>query len=427
MIQNRFRQLLPSIVAFFLLIGTISLSALLNGQARAAENGGTASPAPFSSKEESSSQPLGELVSLEGEMRAVWIPFMSLNMQDTDHSEQAFRDKFDHIVAQAKEHGMNTLVVHVRSHGDAMYPSDYYPWSHLLMGTQGQDPGFDPLQYMVEATHQAGMQFHAWLNPLRIQVNQTPAALSQDNPYTLWRNDSDPGNDQWVLDYQEDKYYNPAIPQVRERIIDGVEEIVSRYAVDAIHFDDYFYPTSDASYDQGSYDAYVAQLGEGSKPLSLADWRTTNINTLISGVYSAIKAINPEVKFGISPQGNISNDIGMGADVYSWGSVSGYVDYLCPQLYVNFEHPVLPFDKMADDWCELVTNPNIDLYFGLGVYKIGTDADNGTWNNRGDILKKQVEYGREKSCGGFMLYSWDYLDIPETEAELQQMEELWTK
>ena len=84
-----------------------------------------------------------------------------------------------------------------------------------------------------------------------------------------------------MLDYQEDKYYNPAIPQVRERIIDGVEEIVSRYAVDAIHFDDYFYPTSDASYDQGSYDAYVAQLGEGSKPLSLADWRTTNINTCL--------------------------------------------------------------------------------------------------------------------------------------------------
>ena len=84
----------------------------------------------------------------------------------------------------------------------------------------------------------------------------------RDSPYTPWRNDSNPGNDQWVLDYQEDKYYNPAIPQVRERIIDGVEEIVSRYAVDAIHFDDYFYPTSDASYDQGSYDAYVAQLGE---------------------------------------------------------------------------------------------------------------------------------------------------------------------
>ncbi len=425
MVQNPLRQVLPSILAFFLLIGSISLSAFLNGQAKAAENGGGITPAPFSSSEKSQSEQLGQRVSLDGEMRAVWVPFMSLNMQDTDHSEQAFRDKFDHIVAQAKEHGLNTLIVHVRSHGDAMYPSDYYPWSHLLTGTQGQDPGFDPLQYMVEATHQAGMQFHAWLNPLRIQVNQTPAALSQDNPYTLWRNDEDPNNDQWVLDYQEDKYYNPAIPQVRERIIDGVEEIVSRYAVDAIHFDDYFYPTSDASYDQSSYDAYVAQLGEGSKPLSLADWRTTNINALISGVYSAIKAINPEVQFGISPQGNISNDVGMGADVYSWGSTKGYVDYLCPQLYVNFEHPILPFDKMADDWCALVTNPDVDLYFGLGVYKIGTDADNGTWNNHGDILKKQVEYGREKDCDGFMLYSWDYLDIPETAAEMEQMEQLW--
>lgn len=417
------KRVLPSILALLLLVGTISLSAFLNGRLVYAKEGATGDGSSSSTSSEGN-QPnqlgdsKGRLVSIEGEIRAVWVPFMSLDMKDTDHSEQAFREKFDNIIAQAKECGLNTLVVHVRSHGDAMYPSEYYPWSHLLTGTQGQDPGYDPLQYMVEATHNAGMQFHAWINPLRIQVNGSPSVLSANNPYMVWRNDEDPSNDQWVLDYNEDKYYNPAIPKVRQQIIDGVKEIVSKYAVDAIHFDDYFYPTTDAAYDQASYNDYVAQFGEGGKPLSLADWRTTNINTLISGVYSAIKAVNPQVQFGISPQGNISNDIGMGADVYSWGSTKGYVDYLCPQLYVNFEHPLLPFNKLADDWRALVTNSEIKLYFGLGVYKVGSDADDGTWNSDGEILKKQVEYGRDKGCDGFMLYSWDYLKAPQTEKEI---------
>ena len=261
------------------------------------------------------------------EMRGIWIPFMSLDMKGTDYSEQAFKNKFDDMVTKSKSYGINTLIVHVRPYGDSMYPSEIFPWSHLLTGTQGNNPGFDPLAYMVEKTHSEGMQFHAWVNPLRIQSKDTPSILAPNNLYNQWRNDNDSSNDDFVIDFNNGKYYNPAYPQVQAKIIAGIREIVKNYQVDAIQFDDYFYPTQDPSFDKLAYDKYCSKISQGAKALSLEEWRTNNINTLISGVYSAIKSEKPEVSFGISPQCNIQNDLNMGADVYTWGSVSGYVDY----------------------------------------------------------------------------------------------------
>ena len=313
---------------------------------------------------------------------------------------------------------MNTLIVHVRAFGDAMYPSEIYPWSHLLTGTQGGDPGFDPLAYMVEKTHEAGMQFHAWLNPLRIQSNGAPSILAPNNLYSQWRSDSDKDNDDWAVDWEDGKYFNPAYPQVREKIIDGVREIVENYGVDAIHFDDYFYPTTDTAFDEKAYQAYTESVGDGV-PLTLPQWRMANINTLVSGVYSAVKSVNPKVQFGISPQGNVTNDLNMGADVETWASQKGYVDYLCPQIYVNFDHPLLPFNDTADQWRQMTTAEGVKLYIGLAVYKAGSeDADSGTWKGKTDVLQKEIEYARELGCDGIMLYSWDYMDTSQTQEEV---------
>ena len=357
-------------------------------------------------EESQAEQPPGGQIVLEGEMRAVWVPYLSLDQSKIGQGQEAFQKAFDEIVSQAKEYGLNTLIVHVRPFGDAMYPSEIYPWSHLLTGTQGGDPGFDPLEYMVRKTHEAGMQFHAWLNPLRIHL------------YTQWREDSDPNNDDWVVDWEEGKYFNPAYPEVREKIIEGIREIVENYPVDAIHFDDYFYPTSDGAFDEKAYQAYTESVGEGV-PLTLPQWRIANINTLVSGVYSAIKSINPQVQFGISPQGNITNDLNMGADVETWASQKGYVDYLCPQIYVNFDHPLLPFNQTADQWRQMTTAEGVKLYIGLAVYKAGSeDADSGTWNGKTDILQREIEYSRSLGCDGIMLYSWDYMDTSQTQEEV---------
>lgn len=357
----------------------------------------------------------------EDEMRAVWVPYMSLDMsQESDRSEAAFQQKFDAIVEEAKQCGMNALVVHVRPFGDALYPSNYFPWSHIVGGTQGTDPGYDPLEYMVEATHKAGMEFHAWINPLRIQSGgDTPSTLAADNNYTVWHQDA--SRDGWTVQTATGKYYNPAYSGVRKLIADGVKEIVENYAVDGIQFDDYFYPSEDPAFDEGAYNAYVESVSRSGKPLELLEWRQANINAMVSLTYSEIKSVNPDVQFGISPQVNVSNDLKMGADVESWCSVRGYVDYICPQLYVNFENPVLPYDVAAEQWREMTTDPNVKLYFGLAVYKAGSDADGGTWKKADNILAQQVALWRQVKCDGFMFYSCEYLDHDQTRKEMENV------
>ncbi len=365
-----------------------------------------------------SAQDAQKPTSTQEEMRAVWVPMMSLQMEKPD--EAAFQKKFDQIIKTSLEKGMNTLIVHVRPFGDALYPSEYFPWSHVVSGTQGVDPGFDPLAYMVKATHQAGMEFHAWVNPLRIQANGSPSILAQDNPYQLWQKDEKKKG--WTVKTDSGIYYNPAYPDVRRYIAEGVAEIVKNYEVDGIQFDDYFYPTQDASFDADAYKSYQNTAKKnGYTALPLLEWRKANINAMVSLVYQRVKEENPKAVFGIAPQGNISNDESMGADVSIWCAAKGYIDYICPQMYVNFENQALPYESTIQTWKEMILEDSIDFYVGLAVYKAGSAVDNGTWEKSDDILARQVMAGREIDCDGFMFYSWDYLDTEQTEAEMENV------
>lgn len=402
------KRTLPFILCIVLLVGTIILSM----------QNTTTSPHESNNNTINKSSRNDYNIKENEEMKAVWVPFMALEDKNGNYTEAEFKSRFDNILADSKNHGINTMVVHVRPFGDALYKSNLFPWSHILSGTQGNDPGFDPLEYMIEKTHNDNMAFHAWINPLRIQSNNTPSILCESNLYNKWKTDSDSSNDNWVLDSNGNKYFNPYYPEVRKVIIDGVKEIVENYNVDGIHFDDYFYPTDNYDLDKVSYNEYTSKIGENAIALSQDQWRIANINTLVSGVYSEIKNIDPSVQFGISPQANISNDLKMSADVYSWGSKSGYVDYLCPQLYVNFDHPALPYNKAADMWKDLITNENVKYYIGLGLYKAGSSADNGTWQNSNNIIQKEIEYGRNLNCDGFMLYSWEFLSNNQTSQEV---------
>lgn len=356
------------------------------------------------------------------EMRAVWVPYMSLNMsREKDKSEQAFQKKFDAIVASAKKCGLNTLVVQVRPFGDALYPSAYFPWSHIVSGTQGNNPGYDPLKNMVVSSHKAGLKIHAWVNPLRIQVSGTPSILAVANPYYKFRGTS---KADYAVDFQNGVYYNPAYEEVRKLVADGVKEIAQKYDVDGIQFDDYFYPTQDASFDKTAYENYCGTAKKNGTPLSLGDWRKANINNLVSLVYREIKSVKPNLPFGIAPQGNVENDLNMGADVYSWCASKGYIDYICPQLYYNFQNPTLPFNTAAEKWKNMVKTQNVKLYYGLAAYKAGSDADSGTWKNSSAILASQIQYGRRTDCDGFMLYSCDYLTAGQTKQEIESVMKL---
>ncbi len=358
------------------------------------------------------------------DFKAVWIPYMDLNMSSEDEQHfGTFKEKFDSIIENAKEAGMNTLIVHIRPFADAFYRSQYLPWSHLLTGTQGQDPGYDALAYMVQATHNAGLSFHAWINPLRIRSNSTPETLASSNLHSIWRSDGDSSNDNWTVELENGIYFNPCYEEVRNLIIDSVKEMVKRYDVDAVHMDDYFYPTQEESFDQQAYDDYRATV-TGTEPLSLSNWRMKQINLLVSGLYYAIKETKSSVLFGISPQANLENCQEMYADIETWCSQPGYVDYICPQLYYHFDNKTKPFTRTAEEWKTLVTCPEVKLYAGLALYKANDpQADDGIWVGQGDIIRRQLETAEEQGYEGFALYSYDYLFTQQTSVEMQQVKQ----
>lgn len=371
-----------------------------------------------------------ELINNHKEMRAVWVTFMDLSMKGTDYSEHAFKEKFNKIVEDCKKLNMNTLTVHVRPFSDALYESKYFPWSHIVARAQGESPGYDPLKYMVKKAHSEGLEIHAWINPFRVQLNDLPGTLASNNLFFDFKTKETTS----VVNFGTSKYFNPCSCSVQNLIIDGVKEIVENYDVDGIHFDDYFYPESPKSpeklnaenFDDSDYENYIKNLGDTSKILNKKQWRMENVNNLIKKVYKEIKEIKPNVVFGISPCCNNEVNFRIGADVYTWCNNDGYIDYICPQVYVSLDHPVLPFRKSADEWKSIVKNKNIKLYYGLGVYKAGSDRDKGTWKNSNEIIKTQIEYTRNLGCDGYMFFDYQSLISEQCKEEVENMRKVIT-
>ena len=343
------------------------------------------------------------------EMHGIWIPYMSLTLSPDERSQNGFENKINIMVERCIKYKINTAIIQVRPFSDSIYPSKIFPYSHILMGNQGIAPDFDPLDIIIKKFHEKNISVHAWVNPLRISTAQTPSALSDTNPYKNYP----------TFTYQNSTYYDPAYPEVRKLIIDGIAEIVRNYDIDGVQLDDYFYPSDDTDYDKTSYQEYAKSVKADFLPISQPEWRKANINMLIEGIYSKIHSLKNNVVFGIAPQCNFDNNEKIGADINVWCSQDGYIDYICPQLYVSNNHPIFPFDPLADKWKATVTNPNIKLYFGLGMYKAGSDADSGTWLLSDDNLQKQIEYSRAIKTNGFMLYSYEYLENSDTEKEVR--------
>lgn len=351
------------------------------------------------------------------EMRGLWVSYIDLNMSGTDYSKEAFETKFDGIVNTAYESGFNTLIVQVRPFADALYDSQYFPTSHVIFGQQGVELTFDPLEYMCSSAHEKGMRIEAWINPYRVKTQDFPPVLSADNPYMKDK----------TLGVVTDTgiYFNPAYPEVTQLICDGVREILEKYPVDGIQFDDYFYPTQDISFDSEAYNEYYATAtGEGKEPLSLEDWRVENVNNMLREVYKTVHETSDSAVFGISPQGNIDNNKGLSADVVTWCTTEGYADYICPQIYFSLDNPSLSFEDALQDWTSIDFAPNVALYIGLAGYKAGSDSDSGTWLDRNDIIRTQIEIIREAGIKGFILYSYNSLVSEAAAKEMENMREL---
>lgn len=346
------------------------------------------------------------------ELRGVWVTYIDLNLEDNKRSEKDFTDKFTEIADTCKESGFNTLIVQVRPFCDALYKSKYFPSSHIVTGIQGEKLGYDPLEIMCNICKERNLKIHAWVNPYRVKTKETPKTLSDDNPYIK--------NNALAVETDSGIFLNPALDEVRELIVNGVCEIVENYDVDGIQFDDYFYPTEDESFDKAQYEEYKSSV---DTPMELSEWRKNNVNILVAQCYLALHKIDNDIAFGISPQGNIDNNEGLSADVKTWCKEVGYIDYICPQIYFSLDNPALEFEEAMYDWIDIEYSGFCDLYVGLAGYKAGSeDSDSGTWKDKNDILKSEIELIRQNSkIRGFMLYAYDSLINEQSKEEIENV------
>lgn len=351
--------------------------------------------------------------------RAVWISYLEWPLFDTS-SADAFTRSVGAALDRCAAAGLNIVIAQVRPFSDAVYPSSIYPWSHLVTGTQGQDPGFDPLAILIEQTHARGMVFEAWINPYRVRLNEsTPrGALAANNPAVL--------HEDWAIEAGGGLYYDPARPEVQQMVVDGVVEIVKNYNVDGIEFDDYFYPTTDEAFDEDSY----ARYGAGQ---ALNEWRRGNVNTLVQSVYAAIKAIRPTVAFGISPQGNNDNNYHQQySDVGLWLSTPGFVDYVMPQVYWGYNYTLsngsarFAFENLVSEWLAMPRADGVSLAFGLGAYRVGEGDGSATpsdeWqsgHNLADMVRTLAAHGAD----GYGIYRYESLFGGGEYAALRQSEQ----
>lgn len=371
------------------------------------------------------------------EFNGVWISYLELNDRLKDpvtgqlgftkaRFEKMIDEMFDNVVKMK----MNAVIVQVRPFSDAMYPSKYFPWSRYISGTQGKNPGFDPMEYMIRAAHARGLEFHAWLNPYRVTSGSTNInLLAPKNQAKKWLTDKNPVTDRFVINHGGSLFYNPASSRVRTLITNGIIEIVENYNVDGIHFDDYFYPALGANhaklFDSIEYEQYVKQCNDtGKKPMTIANWRRSNINTLLRRVYKAIKDIDETVVFGISPAGNLDNLMRNDAyycDIKTWLSKPGYMDYIAPQIYWTFRHSKYPFGKTLDRWLALHENKEVKMYVGLATYKAGSNLE-PDWQKDKNELKNQILYSRKTGLvDGFMHFRYDFFFRKANQAGVTEM------
>lgn len=364
--------------------------------------------------------------------RAVWLSYLEFNSYRKSvktNNENNFRKFYKHILQHIKSLGFNRIIVQVRPFGDALYPSEYFPWAACISGKQGRNPGYDPLKIMTEMSHAAGIDIEAWINPYRVSSGDSIESLSKSNPARKWY--ASQSTKRNVLSYEGNLYYNPSSESVRNLIIQGIREIVQNYDVDGIHMDDYFYPTFtentvSTAFDAPEYQQMLEQVSDDNlsdsnsdqaKSLSLADWRRDNVNQLVTGIYKAIKNVNTEVTFGISPAGNLDNlrsEFEYYVDIDTWINRKGYVDYIIPQIYWGFTNKLAPFDKITDEWVSLMKKSSVKLYIGLQLYRMGSNEPNQSdikELQKSNLIQKELSYIKKKSkIEGYCFFSYQYLD-----------------
>ncbi|MGC5039265.1 glycoside hydrolase family 10 protein [Streptomyces sp. DT190] len=327
------------------------------------------------------------------EMRGVWLATVANRDWPSKPGLTASQQRSELLthLDTAVRNRLNTVVFQVRPTADALWPSPYEPWSQYLTGTQGKDPGWDPLGTAVEEAHARGLKLHAWFNPYRVAAHTDPTRLAASHPAR--RN---PG---WVVAYGGKLFYNPGLPEVRAFVEDAMLDAVARYPVDGVHFDDYFYPYPVAG---ETFDDAAAYEAHGGGFPDRAAWRRDNIDRLVRETADRVKEARPDARFGISPFGvwrNASTDPAgsdsragvetyddLYADTRKWVR-EGWIDYIVPQLYWNIGFAAADYAKLLPWWAEVARDSRTQLYVGEALYKAGDPAQSATWQDPAELSR----------------------------------------
>ncbi len=307
------------------------------------------------------------------QMKAVWIStYLNIDWPSKPGLDvQTQIAQLDNLMKVAKAAGLNTVILQVRSEYDAIYPSKYEPWSRVLTGKSGGDPGYDPLATAIQLAHSKGLKLHAWVNPYR-------AGMTKNSYAKKHITNTMPGA---VRTYGKYYWCDPSESGPRKQTLAVIADIVSRYDIDGLHYDDYFYPYPEsgrAFNDSKNYQSYLKRGGN----LQVGDWRRQNINQMVADIYKTVKSIKPAVEVGISPFGiwrsgypegvhGLSQYDELYADPVLWAS-KGWCDYMSPQLYWAIGSKQ-PFERLLPWWAAQMKH-GVKLVPGLAAYRISEDG-----------------------------------------------------
>ncbi|MFZ6038857.1 MAG: glycoside hydrolase family 10 protein [Bacteroidota bacterium] len=332
------------------------------------------------------------------EMRGVWIvTAWELDWPQGEYVTQAQKNQFIDYLDRFKELNINAVFVQIRPMGDAFYDSPYEPWSASITGERGKNPGYDVLQFMIDEAHNREIEFHAWINPYRIATRSNSGVSFPPLHPSI-----DPT---WVVSHEKIQIYNPAIPEVRQRLCDIVEDVITKYDVDGIHFDDYFYPDPSSAGQMISDNADYERYGSGYS--SIKDFRRANVDKAIKGVHDVILATKPEIVFSISPAANNEYNFNtLYADVTKWCRES-WIDVVIPQLYYEIGNPYNDFRSRLNWWAQY--NYNAALMIGYGYYRFGDPSAPSAFQSTAELENQFNLTKRNPKVVGNILYSAKYI------------------
>ena len=403
---------LSRIIKFFLILLLLGLwillpLALLPRTSFSGEGDAFQTPLPSPSEDTASPAVSAEPVSALP-YRAVWISYLEWQHANFS-SEAAFTSQVSGWMQECADLGLNVAIVQVRPFGDALYPSELFPFSHLCTGTQGQDPGFDPLAILIEQAHSQGLEVEAWINPYRIQSSAVPSELADNSVAEL--------HPDWVKTANSGLWLDPANEDVQAYIADGIRELCRNYNVDGIHFDDYFYPYKIRGKEFPD-DRSFRKYPRGYTAQQKDDWRRNNVNMVIEELQHTIKSIKPWVEFGISPfgvwrnqssdprgsatQAGAQNYDDLYADILKWLE-EGSIDYVAPQLYWEIGKKVADYEVLAKWWSENSYGKN--LYIGLYASQLVNPKAPIAYRTPNELTRQMRLNERHPEIDGCAFYS----------------------